>query len=37
MGLSEPIVAASVEAVALIEELVSDILSREQARANVEL
>jgi hydrogenase maturation protease len=37
MGLSEPIIAASVEAVALIEELVSDILSREQARANVEL
>jgi hydrogenase maturation protease len=37
MGLSEPIVAASVEAVALIEEIVSDILSREQARANVEL
>jgi hydrogenase maturation protease len=37
MGLSEPIVAASVEAVALIEKLVSDLLDREQARAIVGL
>ncbi|HEY7912143.1 MAG TPA: hydrogenase maturation protease [Blastocatellia bacterium] len=37
MGLSEPVRAAAVEAVALIEQLLSDILDREQARANVGL